>query len=101
MTLGMARKMNHPETSPVCQLHAVMKRLIDVDKPVTKHPTSKGLKHPANAADAAVSEGPIDMSLLCWMGQHRGARAVLHVEKVAGVIDVSVGEEYRLDIFPT
>jgi len=100
VALSMARKMNNLEASPVWQFHAVMEMFIDVDSPVAKQPAPKGLKRPANAASTAVREDSIDMRLVCCVGQQRGSGTLFHLNKVTGVIEVSMREKNRLYVAP-
>src|SRR5260370_33234078 len=100
VTVGVSRKMNDAQTSPVRQFHFGMQRFINTNGPIPEHEASEGFERPTHAAEATVGERSVDMGLFQRMGKHRSAGELLDLEEVAGVSDVSVGETNRLRVGP-
>ena len=92
--------MHHTQAAPIRQLLVTREGLIDGNSPVTEEPPPDRFQKSAEATRAGVGESAVDMTLFGGMREDRRARKLLEPGEIAGVIEVAVGEENRLDILP-
>src|SRR5215467_2242438 len=100
MALSVAGQMNHAQAAPVGKFTAVAQMFIDRYSAVTKERAPASFQRSAHSAGATIREGAVDMRLLRGVGQHRSSRQSLDLRQVAGVIEVSVGQQDSADAAP-
>src|SRR5262245_3860071 len=85
--------MNHAEAAPVWQFHSWVQHQVNGDRSIAEQHAATGFKRSTDAAGAAVGKSAINMGLLDGMCANRCSAELLDSGQVAGVIQVSMGEQ--------
>ena len=91
--LAVARQVDHPQPAPEGKLVAVAEEFVDPGWPVAEGPAARRLQPAAPAGDPLVGVEAVDVGLLGGMAVDRRARPLLERREVAGVVQMTVGEQ--------